>query len=266
MAIDPTDYIVVHRNGQDYKALVQGLLDVVPAPKLEGALIFKGSVASVDQLPANAEVGHFYVCQDSEQYYAWDGSKWHQCGQAETIELSGYLPTSGGEMTGPLSMKDNVAVNTRQLDSGNNSDLQIKRNGQRRILVGSTKVIFDKPPSYGGAISEDNDLIQKKYADANYQKKGNYATGISVHSTVTGNAGTSASVANMGSAQDVNLKFTIPKGTKGDAGTNGKNGSNGSNGTNGKDMVMSTGTNTSPSLSRGKMYWNYNNKTLYIGN
>ncbi len=87
-------------------------------------------------------------------------------------------------------------------------------------------------------------------------------TTVDVHSTVTLTAGNNARVINMGDTKNANFKFEIPKGAKG---ADGKNGSNGSNGSNGKDMVMSTGTSTNPSLSKGQMYLNTSQKVLYIG-
>lgn len=45
---------------------------------------------------------------------------------------------------------------------------------------------------------------------------------IAIHSTVTGWAGTAAKVENMGTANDIKLKFTIPTGAKGEPGAKGE--------------------------------------------
>lgn len=155
-----------------------------------------------------------------------------------------YLPLTGGELTGTLKMKDANVIQTRHLDSGQNSDLQIKREGQRRILVGTEKIIFDVPPECGAPIKGENQLVNKKYVDANK------ATGAK------------------GEKGELGEGEQGPKGARGysgGSGSKGNRGSTGSKGARGNDMVMQTGTNTNPSLSRGKMYWNYSTYTLYIG-
>lgn len=155
-----------------------------------------------------------------------------------------YLPLIGGELTGTLKMKDANVVQTRHLDSGQNTDLQIKRQGQRRILVGSEKVVFDVPPECGSPIKGDNQLVTKKYVDAN---KG---TGPKGEKGSPG-AGTQGAKGN--------------RGYTGGSGSKGNRGSSGSKGNRGADMVMSYGTSSNPSLSTGKMYLNTTYKVLYIG-
>jgi uncharacterized membrane protein YgcG len=155
-----------------------------------------------------------------------------------------YLPLIGGTLTGTLKMKDANVIQTRHLDSGQNSDLQIKREGQRRILVGSDKVIFDVPPECGAPVKGDNQLVNKKYVDANK------ATGAKGEKGELGEGEQGQKGA---------------RGSTGSSGSKGNRGSSGSKGARGNDMVMQTGTNSNPSLSRGKMYWNYSTYTLYIG-
>lgn len=46
---------------------------------------------------------------------------------------------------------------------------------------------------------------------------------VAVQNTITGEAGTQASVTNVGTTTDVKLVFTIPKGDKGDKGDPGQN-------------------------------------------
>ena len=81
---------------------------------------------------------------------------------------STYLPLIGGTLTGSLMMDGSASVKTRHLDSGNNSDLQIKRNGSRRILVGTDKITFDKVPAFSGDPSEDSHLTRKKWVSDNF--------------------------------------------------------------------------------------------------
>ena len=98
---------------------------------------------------------------------------------------SRYLELSGDTMTGNLNMDGSAAVKTRDLDSGNNSNLSIKRNGQTRILVGSESVIFYKAPQYGTNPSADDDLTRKKWVDDNKAAKNhshtNYASTSHTH-------------------------------------------------------------------------------------
>ena len=144
--------------------------------------------------------------------------------------MNTYLPLIGGTLKGTLNMSDNNVINTRHLDSGNNSNLEIKRNGERRILVGSNEVVFDKAPEFGGSISNDNQLVNKKYVDNNKPADGQKGA----------------------------------KGARGSSGSKGNRGSSGSTGATGS-VKMKTGTSTSPTLSRGEMYWNYNNFVIYVG-
>lgn len=74
---------------------------------------------------------------------------------------------------------------------------------------------------------------------------------ITVSETVTGEAGTQASVENVGTNTEVKLKFTIPKGDKGDkgetgaqgpAGEKGDKGDTGPQGPAGKDAVLTPAT------------------------
>ena len=53
---------------------------------------------------------------------------------------------------------------------------------------------------------------------------------VTVQNTITGEAGTQASVTNAGTTTDVKLVFTIPKGDKGDTGAKGDKGDTGAQG------------------------------------
>ena len=108
---------------------------------------------------------------DTSYYVTFDNS-----GIAKS---SDFVLKSGDEMTGTLTIKEvpgqtnsleiegTGLVKTRHLDSAEDSNLQIKRNGFRRILVGSEEIIFDKPAEYIVSVSptEDRHLTNKKYVD-----------------------------------------------------------------------------------------------------
>ena len=97
-----------------------------------------------------------------------------------------YLPLAGGMLTGTLNMKDTAAVKTRHLDSGNNSNLQIKRNGETKITVGTNSVLFNKIPTCATNPAADDDLTRKKWVADNYSPRNHghsgYASSSHTHS------------------------------------------------------------------------------------
>jgi len=86
-----------------------------------------------------------------------------------------FVKRSGDSMTGSLQithasgldMQGNSPVRTRFIDTGGNSNLQIKRNGNRRIVVGDTEILFDKIGKYTSdvTVTEDGHIPNKKYVD-----------------------------------------------------------------------------------------------------
>jgi hypothetical protein len=92
------------------------------------------------------------------------------------------------------------------------------------------------------------------------------AATVSVGSTTTGAAGTSASVTNSGTSSAAVLEFTIPAGANGTNGTNGTNGAAGlgylvAKGTSGTDQTSTSNTTLtaisglSLSVTSGRRYW-----------
>lgn len=61
---------------------------------------------------------------------------------------------------------------------------------------------------------------------------------VAVQNTITGEAGTQASVTNAGTTTDVKLVFTIPKGDKGDTGAKGAKGDKGDKGDTGAQGIQ----------------------------
>ena len=92
---------------------------------------------------------------------------------------SDFVLKSGDTMTGTLTIEEVAGqsnslsmggvgrVKTRHLDSGNDSNLQIYRDGKRRILIGSDLISFDKLAKYTSSvvITDDSHLTNKKYVD-----------------------------------------------------------------------------------------------------
>lgn len=57
--------------------------------KLVSVYKYKGTVASVSNLPTSSTVGDVYNVSDTGMNFAWDGSKWDALGSE--IDLSGYV-------------------------------------------------------------------------------------------------------------------------------------------------------------------------------
>ena len=75
--------------------------------KLSGAMHFKGTKASVSNLPTTGNVqGDMWNVTDTGANYAWDGTQWDKL--SENIDLSGYVPTSrtvnGKALSGNISL------------------------------------------------------------------------------------------------------------------------------------------------------------------
>jgi len=105
MAVQNTDYLLVHRGGTDYKTTVEKFLEVVPTSDLEGVLTFKGAVDSEASLPGDAAIGDFYITADTSLYYAWNGSEWQDVGRVEA-DLSSYATSE--ELVNGLAGKSDV--------------------------------------------------------------------------------------------------------------------------------------------------------------
>ena len=62
----------------------------IAEPDLDGALIFRGTVADEGSLPADAAVGDLYYNEDDSHLYAKGESEWHQVGSIDDVDLSEY--------------------------------------------------------------------------------------------------------------------------------------------------------------------------------
>ena len=56
--------------------------------KLTGGMHFKGTVATYDDLPDDAEVGDMYNVLDTGANYAWNGTAWDPLGGSFVIEYA----------------------------------------------------------------------------------------------------------------------------------------------------------------------------------
>ena len=100
-----TDIIKLTSDIVSLTALVQS--------KLTGAMHYKGSVATVADLPAtDNEIGDFYNVTATGANYAWDGTQWDDIGSV--IDLTPYARkdqnntfTASNDFTGGISV-DNI--------------------------------------------------------------------------------------------------------------------------------------------------------------
>ena len=66
-------------------------IDQVPDPVLEGALVFKGTVANEGALPSDAQAGWLYYNEDNEHMYAYgEDNAWHKLNTIDDVNLDGY--------------------------------------------------------------------------------------------------------------------------------------------------------------------------------
>lgn len=80
----------------------------LPDQVLEGALIFKGTVADTDALPTDGnETGHLYYVTADEKLVAWgEDDAWHDVGTTEDVNLDEYARLDGAEFTDTVTIKD----------------------------------------------------------------------------------------------------------------------------------------------------------------
>ena len=88
---------------------------------------------------------------------------------------------------------------------------------------------FDTTPTLGSQNPVTSDGIRKAI-DAGGGGGGGSTVSVDVGETVTGDPGTNANVENTGTAQNLVLKFTIPRGEKGEKGEQGEQGEPGAKG------------------------------------
>lgn len=101
-------YSIIHSEEWDGTPLSRGeylLLQVKDTIENNSMLDIKGRVDSVEDLPTTGnKKGDVYAVGPEDQLnkpeYYWDGDSWEYLGQL--VDLSGYLPLTGGTMTGAI--------------------------------------------------------------------------------------------------------------------------------------------------------------------
>lgn len=92
-------------------------------------------------------------------------------------DVSGFVLKTGDTMTGTLNMDGDAAIKTRNLDSGQNSNLEIKHNGVSKVYVGADQTAFQhhiKFAQTGKQVYAGTDLKGLAFYADGVQYVGNY--------------------------------------------------------------------------------------------
>ena len=113
-------------NGAGYITLGE-----VPSPDLEGALIFRGTVANQGELPVDAVVGDLYYVTADDELFGRGETQWHQLGSVADLslyalktDLDDYTPTADlaavatSGSYNDLSDKPTIPTNNSELTNG----------------------------------------------------------------------------------------------------------------------------------------------------
>lgn len=98
LSADSENILSVHEDGLFAKVesiavdSVTGLEDRLTAIEqaIVGGVHYKGSVATVDDLPVDAEQGDLYEVEADNSEWCWNGEKWFEYGKTTDIDLSNY--------------------------------------------------------------------------------------------------------------------------------------------------------------------------------
>lgn len=78
----------------------------------------------------------------------------------------GYLPLTGGTLTGDLKIKADNGLIGLSLDSGQNSNLLLKHDGQAKVYIGSILTTFQEQVKLNKQGTDDDHAVTKGYVDS----------------------------------------------------------------------------------------------------
>ena len=144
-----------------------------------------------------------------------------------TIDFDQYLRKTGGTVTGDLRVKPGT-LKTMKIDSGENSNLNINRNGEGKIVVRKDEVKFDVPIKLGTSIHTDpfqaasvkfaqmisgRKFVYRSHGDPEQLQKGEFTYAVNQDSGSPGDYIYISDHDVYGQAITTNGKFTISENT-----------------------------------------------------
>ena len=140
-------------NGQLYRAL---------APSSPGAFvpanwaISGGAVSVGDNSPSNPQPGALWWDSVGGQLYVWfvdaNSSQWVVANNAASVLASGYLPLSGGTLTGPLTLPGNPTTPLQSVPKQYVDSLPVAMN-DNRIINGDMRIDQRNNGAAGTAVN-----------------------------------------------------------------------------------------------------------------
>lgn len=134
--------------------------------KLESIFHYKGSVANIDSLPNDNEVGDVYNIESDGHNVAWNGGSWDKL--SETIDLTPYLTTESFN-TIIADYYDKVEARDKMMEISDAAELRIlgriwssvdiEDDTVGNFQVGDLQVIDDK--AYYGGTEPSNEIATK---------------------------------------------------------------------------------------------------------
>ena len=143
------------------------------AEKRGKAIIFKGSVQTIADLPINAEIGDMYDVLDSGTNYAWTGDRWDSLGAS--FDLSEYAKKTDINNGTLTIQKNGVNIATFSANQSGNTTANIVADTQVNADWNATSgvsQILNKPtiPTTTSQLTNNSDFTTKAYVDTTEQE------------------------------------------------------------------------------------------------
>ena len=129
--------------------------------RLELLVLIKDADGDYSYVPVSIPLTDIDLDALNTQVQANSYSNNQQSQAIQTLEelIFSRVAKSGDTMTGDLSFTGTNKVVTRHIDSGQNSNLELKHNGTTRIFVGGSAVSINNSLVVKNGAAEDNDYI-----------------------------------------------------------------------------------------------------------